>query len=85
MLPFDQRPWAKQVAAVIIVLSLVAAIWVPVYLHHRKALDPPIVVGIVLLLLAIVPPNFVILRRHRRDGRDSGQRSPVLMTRPANR
>jgi hypothetical protein len=85
MLPFDKRPWAKQVAATVIILTLVAAVLVPIYLHHRKALDPPIIVGIVLLLLAIVPPNIVILRRQINDGRDSGKRNPILMTRPANR
>jgi hypothetical protein len=31
-----------------------------------KALDPPIIVGIVLLLLAIIPPNIVVLRRGQR-------------------
>jgi hypothetical protein len=85
MLPFDKRPWAKQVAATVIVLTLVAAVLVPIYLHHRKALDPPIIVAIVLLLLAIIPPNIVILRRRINVGQDSGQRSPILMTRPANR
>jgi hypothetical protein len=85
MLPFDKRPWAKQVAATVIVVSLVAAVCVPVILHHHKALDPPIVVGIVLLLLAIIPPNIAILLRRRRDDRDSAEPTPTLVTRSAHR
>jgi hypothetical protein len=65
MLPFDRKPWARQLAATVILVTLIAAICVPIILHAKKALDPPIVVGILLLLLAIIPPNVVILRRHR--------------------
>ena len=66
MLPFDQRPWARQLAATVIVVTLIAAICVPIMLHRLKALDPPIIVGIVLLLLAIIPPNIVVLRQRTR-------------------
>jgi hypothetical protein len=75
MLPYDKRPWAGKVAATVILLTLVAAVCVPIVLHQRKALDPPILVGIVLLLLAIVPPNVVVLRRSLRgDRQNNGKR-----------
>jgi predicted ABC-type exoprotein transport system permease subunit len=79
MLPFDRKPWAKHVAATVIVVTIIAAICVPIILHYRKALDVPIVVGIVLLLLAIIPPNIVILRR--RPGSDD-QLQPTPPRRP---
>ncbi len=61
MLPFDNKPWAKGLAATIITVTLIAAVCVPIVLHERKALDLPIIVGIFLLLLAIVPPNILVL------------------------
>jgi uncharacterized membrane protein YoaK (UPF0700 family) len=64
MLPFDSKPWAKPLAATIIVLTVLAALVAPFYLHHIRHLDPPMAVLILLLVLAIVPPNLVILRRH---------------------
>jgi cell division protein FtsW (lipid II flippase) len=95
MLPFDKRPWAKQLAATVIVVTLVAAVCVPIILHQFKALDPPIVVGIVLLLLAIIPPNIVVLRQRRweQEGNESGtgpqasasQGPRVYATRPTGR
>ena len=65
MLPFDRKPWAKHVAATVILFTLVAAVILPFYLRHIRHLDPPMAVLIVLLVLAIVPPNLVVLRRHR--------------------
>ncbi|MDP9038341.1 MAG: hypothetical protein M3O02_03580 [Acidobacteriota bacterium] len=65
MLPFEQRPWARQVAGLVIVITLVAAVLAPIYLHHIRHLDPPMIVLIALLVLAIVPPNVLILRRRR--------------------
>ena len=87
MLPFDKRPWAKQLAASVIVFTLIAAVCVPIYLHQHKALDLPIIVGIVLLLLAIIPPNIVILRRRGNDERnqESASQRPILVTRPSSR
>ena len=91
MLPFDKRPWAKQLAATVIVVTLIAAICVPIILHQRKALDPPIIVGIVLLLLAIIPPNIVVLRRRpweaqQDDKQGAGsQARQAYATRPAAR
>ena len=63
MLPFDNKPWAKRVARMVIVVTLVAAVGVPFVLHSRGTLDLPMIVGIVLLVLAIVPPNVAVLRR----------------------
>lgn len=84
MLPYDQRPWAKPLAATVIVLTLVAAIIAPFYLRSIKHLDPPMAVLIVLLVLAIVPPNYVVLRRQKhQDGvqGDAGHSGPFA-TRP---
>ena len=92
MLPFDKRPWAKQLAASVIVFTLIAAVCVPIYLHQHKALDLPIIVGIVLLLLAIIPPNIVILRRRappflaardERDARSRVHRAAIAAASPA--
>jgi hypothetical protein len=87
MLPFDTRPWAKHVAATVIAVTTIAAICVPIVLHQRKALDIPIVVGIVLLLLAIVPPNIVVLRQRRGDdhGKPGTPGPRIYATRPAGR
>ena len=83
MLPFENRPWARPVATLIIVLTLIAAVVAPIVLHQRKALDVPIVVGIVLLVLAIVPPNIMVLR-HRRAG-DDRQTATMVPSRPSIR
>ena len=64
MLPFDRKPWAKQVAWTVIVLTVIGALIAPFYLHHIRHLDPPMAVLVILLVLAIVPPNIVIVRRH---------------------
>jgi multidrug efflux pump subunit AcrB len=61
MLPFEDKPWAKRLAATVIAVSIIGAICIPIILLERKALDVPIVVGIVLLLLGLVPPNVLIL------------------------
>jgi hypothetical protein len=63
MLPFDQKPWAKTVAAVVVVLSFVGAICLAFYFHSIYSLHISEVVGIFLLLLTIVPPNVAILLR----------------------
>jgi predicted ABC-type exoprotein transport system permease subunit len=94
MLPFDRRPWARQLAATVIVVTLIAAICVPIILHRLKALDPPIIVGIVLLLLAIIPPNIVVLRQRGRSAPTNPQQEKpgpstpgprLYTTRPASR
>jgi hypothetical protein len=84
MLPFDKKPWARPVAATVIALTLIAAVCVPIILHYRKALDPPIVVTIILLLFAIIPPNIAILRQHRKDRHNPASQTPPLYAPPAN-
>ena len=89
MLPFDRKPWAKHVAGIVIAVTIIAAICVPIILHHRKALDLPIIVGIVLLLFAIIPPNILILRQRPQSGQNpESMRPPIRPThgplKPAN-
>jgi hypothetical protein len=67
MLPFDQKPWAKQVAALVIVVTLLGAAGTAFYLHATKGLDTGAIVAIFLIVLALVPPNVVILRRRRTE------------------
>ncbi len=67
MLPFDQRPWAKSLAASVIVLSTLGAIWLAFYFYTDDALHISEVVGIILLLLTIVPPNLAIIMRKQND------------------
>lgn len=81
MLPFDRRPWAGRLAAVIVVLTLCGAVAAPFYLRHIKHFDPPMAVLILLLVLAIVPPNLVIARRHSAgELRDPGHHSNGTLT-----
>ena len=61
MLPFDQKPWAKTVAGVVIALSILGAIGLAVYFHNIGMLHISEIVGIFLLLLTIIPPNAAIL------------------------
>jgi hypothetical protein len=63
MLSLHSKAWARAFAFTVIAVSLIAAVWVPILLHQRKLLDPPIVVAIILLLLAILPPEIATLRR----------------------
>jgi hypothetical protein len=67
MLPFDQKPWAKTVAAIVITLSFVGAICLTGYFHSIDALHPSEIVGIILLLLTIVPPNAAVVLRKAGD------------------
>jgi hypothetical protein len=63
MLPFDNKPWAKRLAAVVISLSVLAAVLGAWYLHSIDQLYIPEVTGILLLLLTIIPPNIAVLRK----------------------
>jgi len=65
MLPFDTKPWAKQVATIVVTLSVIAAVVAAYYLHDMKMLHIPETLILVLLLLTIVPPNLAIIRRKR--------------------
>jgi hypothetical protein len=67
MLPFDRKPWAKTLAAIVITLSFVGAICLALYFHAIDSLHPSEIVGIFLLLLTIVPPNFAVLMRKPDD------------------
>jgi hypothetical protein len=61
MLPFDHRPWAKHLAATVILITLVAAVLIPIYLHRHHILDTGAIVAVLLILLAAIPPNIAIL------------------------
>jgi len=65
MLPFDNRPWAKALAATVIGLSVLAAVLAAYYLNDTDQLHIPEVAIIVLLLLTILPPNLAIVLRKR--------------------
>lgn len=68
MLPFDNRPWAKSLARIVIALSLFVAGVGAWYLYSIEELHIPEVTGIVLLLLTIVPPNVAIAMRKQESG-----------------
>jgi len=76
MLPFDRKPWAKPVAAIVIAVTLLGAAGTALYLHQTKGLDTGAVVAICLIVLALVPPNVVILRRRRTE--DERQRATLV-------
>ncbi len=67
MLPFDQKPWAKAVAAIVIGLSLLGAVCLAMYFRNIGSLHISEVVGIFLLLLTIIPPNAAIVMRKPGD------------------
>lgn len=72
MLPFDRKPWAKTVAAVVIALSFVGAVALIFYFRSIDSLHISEMVGIFLLLLTIVPPNVAIVMRK------PGQTDPLI-------
>jgi hypothetical protein len=68
MLPFDNRPWAKRVAQIVIGVSVVAAVVSAYYLYDMDELHISEVFIILLLLLTIIPPNVaVIMKRNPND------------------
>ncbi len=75
MLPFDRKPWAKHVAATVVILSFVGAIGLAIYFSSIDSLHVSEVVGIFLLLLTIVPPNIAILLR--KPGSDPAVDAPI--------
>jgi uncharacterized membrane protein len=79
MLPFDRKPWAKTVAAVVIALSFVGAIALLFYFRSIDSLHISEIVGIFLLLLTIVPPNVAIVMR--KPGETESLNSPIGTTR----
>ena len=68
MLPFDNRPWAKTLARVVIALSILAAAVGGWYLYTLDELHIPEVTGLLLLLLTIIPPNVAVLIVMRKAG-----------------
>ena len=67
MLPGDQKPWAKSVARLVVLLSVTAAVVGAYFLYDIKMLHVPETLIILLLLLTIVPPNLAIIRRRSAD------------------
>ena len=63
MLPFDQKPWARAVAGIVIGLSLMGAVGAALYFRSIGSLHISEMVGIFLLLLTIIPPNAAIVMR----------------------
>lgn len=63
MLPFDNRPWAKTLAGIIIALSIVAAALGTYYCYQTDQLHISEVAIIGLSLLLILPPNVAIALR----------------------
>ncbi len=71
MLPFDNRPWAKTFARVVIVLSVIGAGLVAYYCYVIDQLHISEVAILGLLLLTILPPNIAIVLRKSEPGDDS--------------
>jgi hypothetical protein len=61
MLPNDHKPWAKNVARIVVCATMVALVILAFFLKAHNSLHIPEVVGIFLLFLAIVPPNLAII------------------------
>ena len=81
MLPFDNRPWAKTLARIVIALSIVAAA-LGAYLYYvNDDLHISEVAIIVLSLLLILPPNIAIVLRKDESSDPSAIRQAHLRTR----
>jgi len=61
MLPGDHKPWAKNVARIVVFATIVVLAVLAYFLETHKSLHIPEIVGIFLLFLTIVPPNLAIL------------------------
>ena len=78
MLPFDQRPWAKTLATIVISCSITAAVTATYFLYTFQELHIPEVTIILLLLLTIVPPNLEIaLRKNKKKAPEDAAGLPV--------
>ncbi len=65
MLPFDRRPWARAVAAAVILASLLGAVLYIFVIHRQGPLDWGERAIVFLLLLTIIPPNLLIFNRNK--------------------
>jgi hypothetical protein len=63
MLPYDQKPWARILAKIVIFVSFLSLSALTLILYRMGQLHISEGVGIVLLLLLFLPPNIAILTR----------------------
>jgi hypothetical protein len=63
MLPYDQKPWARNLARIVILVSFLSLSALTLILYRMGQLHISEGVGIVLLLLLFLPPNIAILTR----------------------
>jgi hypothetical protein len=63
MLPFDNRPWAKTLARIVIFLSIVAAGFAGYFCYVNDELHISEMAILGLSLLTVLPPNIAILLR----------------------
>lgn len=61
-LPFDNRPWAKRIAKLVIVATLLLEAGVIYWLSQYGPLDIPEILALVLFLIAVIPPSLHIIR-----------------------
>jgi hypothetical protein len=61
MLPNDQKPWAKTLARIVILVTIIGLGFLTYFLNSRNSLHIPEIVGIFLLFLTIVPPNLAVI------------------------
>jgi Mn2+/Fe2+ NRAMP family transporter len=62
MLPFDNRPWAKRLAAVVIVCTVVCEITLYLWIRTEGPLNFSENLAFVMFFLAVIPPNVQIIR-----------------------
>lgn len=61
MLPHAQKPWAKKLARIVILVTIIGLAFLAWFLDSRNSLHIPEIVGIFLLFLTIVPPNLAVI------------------------
>jgi hypothetical protein len=63
MLPFDQKPWAKPVARMVIAATILGIAAAAYYLHTLGPLDTGEILAFILLALTIIPTNLAVIYR----------------------
>jgi hypothetical protein len=65
MLPYDNRPWARTLAKIVVISSTCLLIALGFFLHSIGQMRISEYVGLLILFLIIVPPNLAVIYRKR--------------------
>jgi hypothetical protein len=77
-LPSADKPWAKPVARIVVIATIIGLPCLAVFLKIHNTLHISEIVGIFLLFLTIVPPNLAVIypwMLHQKHIQNSGKSS----------